>query len=76
MTPSARGRGRPQPVEVVEVAAQHLGAQVGDRRGGGVGAGQSDHLVAVGDEFGDDGGGDVAGRTGDENTHGNSSREG
>ena len=54
------GRGGAQAVEVVEVTAAHLGAERGDRVGGGVGAGQADHTVAVAEQFGDDGGGNVA----------------
>ena len=37
---------------VVHVAAQHLGAKVGDRLGGGVRAGQPEDLVPGTDEFG------------------------
>ena len=40
---------------VVHVAAQHLGAKVGDRLGGGVRAGQPEDLVPGTDEFGDKG---------------------
>ena len=54
-----RGAGA-QAVEVVEVAAAHLGAERGDRRGGGVGAGEADDLVAGGEQLGDDGGADPA----------------
>ena len=60
MTPSARSRGGFQPVEVIEIAAENLGAHRGDGLGGGVGAGKADDLVAVAEELGDDGGGDVA----------------
>ena len=44
-----------QHVGVVQVAAQYLGAHVGDGFGGGVRAGQPEDLVAGADEFGDDG---------------------
>ena len=64
------GSARPQDVEVVDRAAQHLGAERVDGRGRLVGAGQTDHLVAGGEELGDDGGADEAGRAGDEDTHG------
>ena len=60
MTPSASAAAVAQRVEVVEVAAENLGAHRGDGLGGGVGAGQADDLMAVAEELGDDGGGDVA----------------
>ena len=52
--------GGPQTVEVVEIAAAHLGAERGDGLGGCIGAGQADDLVAIAQKFGDDGGGDMA----------------
>ena len=52
--------GGPQTVEVVEIAAAHLGAERGDGLSGCIRAGQADDLVAVVEKFGDDGGGDVA----------------
>ena len=54
------GGGGLQTVEVVEIAAAHLGAEGGDGFCGGIGAGQADDLVAVVEKLGDDGGGDVA----------------
>jgi hypothetical protein len=65
-------RPGPQRAGVVQVAAQHLGAQVGDRLGGGVRAGQPEDLVACADELGDDGRADPAGSAGDEDAHGRS----
>jgi hypothetical protein len=54
------GGGGLQTVEVVEVAAAHLGAERGDDLSGGIRTGQADDLVAVVEQLGDDGGGDVA----------------
>jgi hypothetical protein len=59
-----------QHFEVIEIAAAHLGAEGGDGRSGCLGAREADDLMAVGEEFGDDGGGDVARGAGDEDTHG------
>ncbi len=50
----------PQTVEVVEVAAAHLGAARGDGLSGCIRAGQAHDLVVIVEKFGDDGGGDVA----------------
>src|SRR5581483_7690400 len=58
-------------VEVVEGAADHLGARVLHSRGRGVGAGEARDVVAGLDELGDDGRADPTGRAGDENTHEN-----
>jgi hypothetical protein len=58
-----------QHIDVVQVAAQHLGAQVGHGLGGGVRAGQPEDLVTGADEFGDDGRADPAGGAGDEDAH-------
>ena len=63
-------RGLLQAVEVVEVAAPHLGAGRLELRGGLIGAGEADDLVARLEQLGDDGGADVAGRAGDEYAHG------
>ena len=52
--------GLPEAVEVVEVAAAYLGAEGGDSFSGCVLTGQADDLMAVAQEFWDDGGGDVA----------------
>ncbi len=54
------GGGGRQTVEVVEIAAAHLGAERRHGLGGGLRAGQADDLVAVVEQLGDDGGGDVA----------------
>jgi hypothetical protein len=53
------GSGR-QTVEVVEIAAEDLGADGGHGLGRRVGAGEPDDLVAVVEKFGDDGSGDMA----------------
>ena len=58
-----------QRVGVVQVAAQDIGAHVGDCFGGGVRAGQPENLVAGTDEFGDDGRADPAGCACDEDMH-------
>ena len=47
-----------QAVEIVQVAAMNLGASVLQRRGGAVRTGQTDHLMAGSEQFGDDGGTD------------------
>jgi hypothetical protein len=47
-------RAGAQHLRVIEVAAQHLGAHVGDGPGGGVRAGQPENLMAGADEFGDE----------------------
>ena len=60
ITPSASAAAWPETVEVVEIAAADLGAEGGDGLSGCVRAGQADDLVAVVQQFGDDGGGDVA----------------
>ena len=62
------GRGA-QTVEVVQVAADELGAPLGEPGGGGVGAGQADDRVAVLPEFRDEGGADMSGGSGDEHAH-------
>src|SRR5204863_5153907 len=64
-----RGGCPPQAVEVVQIAALHLGAGGGQCGGGAVGTGQADDLMPGREQFGDDGGTDVSGRAGDENTH-------
>jgi hypothetical protein len=53
-------RGSFQLVEVIEIAAENLGTHRGDGLGGGIGAGKAHDLMAVAEELGDDGGGDVA----------------
>ncbi len=60
---------RPQDVDVLDVAAQDLGAGRGHPVGGGVRAGEADNLVAVGEEFGNDGRSDPTRCAGDEYTH-------
>jgi hypothetical protein len=47
-------------IEVVEIAATDLGSKSGDGLSRGVRAGETDDLMCIADEFGDDGGGDVA----------------
>ena len=68
------GRRLADGVQVIEVAAADLHA--GDRQllRRGVGAGQTDHLVPGGLQFGDECGADVAGRAGDEYAHLTASR--
>ena len=58
-SPLVSGAG-PQTVQVIEIAAAHLGAERSDGLSGCIGAGQADDLVAVAQKFGDDGRGDVA----------------
>ncbi|GHF45406.1 hypothetical protein GCM10017566_18070 [Amycolatopsis bartoniae] len=64
------GRDRGQPGEVVEIAEVHLGALLLQFGGGVLGAGEADDLVPVRQEFGDDGGTEVAGGPGDQYAHG------
>ncbi len=66
MTPSDAAAAARRLVEVVEGAADDLGAGRGQGGGRGVGAGEPDDLVACVDELGDDGGADPAGGAGDE----------
>ncbi len=64
------GGGRlAQAVEVVEVAAVHLGAHGRQGRGPVVRAGQADDLMSGLQQLGHDGRPDVARRAGDENSH-------
>ena len=63
-------RAAPQAVQVLEVAAVHLGPGGGERRGALVRAGEAEHRVPRLDEVLDDRGADEAGGAGDENTHG------
>ena len=69
-----RGRRAAQDVEVIDRAALHLGPGGGEGGGRGVRAGQPGDLMARVDELGNDGGADPAGRAGDENSHGKTSR--
>jgi hypothetical protein len=64
-------RGVPQAAEIVEGAPVRLGPEGLHGRGGCVGTGQADDSVPGAEEFGDDGRSDVAGRSGDEDLHGN-----
>ncbi len=64
------GRRGAEAVEVVERAAPDLDASGRQRGGGRVGPREADDGVAGGKEIGDDGGADVAGGAGDEETHG------
>ena len=63
------GRPGPQPVQVRQIPAMHLGPEGGDGGGRGVGPGQPQDLVTRADELGDDGRSDPAGRAGDEYPH-------
>ena len=56
-------------VEVGEPPRSGVGAGRLDGRGGGVGAGEGEHGVAVGEQLGDDGRADQAGAAGDEDVH-------
>jgi hypothetical protein len=62
--------GLAQHVGIVQAAADRLGPGGGQGRRGRVGTRQSDDFVTCGDEVGNEGGTDPAGRSGDENTHG------
>jgi hypothetical protein len=55
--------------QIIEVAAMHLGALGGKRLGAGIGAGETENLVASPDEFRNEGRTDEAGGAGNENTH-------
>jgi hypothetical protein len=56
-------------VQVVQVAAEHLGSGGGDRGGRVVGPGEPEDLMAHAEELGNDGRADPAGRAGDEYPH-------
>jgi hypothetical protein len=58
-----------EPVEVIEVASVDRRAERGHGRRGRVGSREADDVVSGGDELGDDGRTEMAGRTGDENAH-------
>ncbi|GAB3377956.1 hypothetical protein GCM10027360_55890 [Amycolatopsis echigonensis] len=58
-----------QGFRVGEIAAEHAGARVGDLLSCGVGAGQAQHFVSGGGEFGDEQGADSAAGSGDEDLH-------
>ena len=62
-------RAAPQAVEVVEVAAVHLGAGGLQCCGGRVRAGEADDLMPRRKQLADDGGTDVSGCSGHENSH-------
>ncbi len=64
-----------EPVEVLEVAAAHLRAERGQRRGARVRPGEAGDLVPGGDELGNDVRTGMAGPTGDENAHARAPRE-
>src|SRR5664280_615876 len=68
-----RSDGLPQAVEIVEGAAVHLGPEGLHCCGGCVRTGKSDDLVPGSEKLGDNGGTDVAGRSGDEYLHGRTS---
>ena len=63
-----------EPVEIIKVTSVRRRAERGHGRGGGVGSRQADDVVSCRDEFGDDRRAEMAGRAGDENTHGDSLR--
>ena len=58
-----------QDVEVFQRAGERFGPGSPERFRPFVRAGEAEHLVAGGNEFGDDGGADEAGRAGQEYTH-------
>ena len=62
-------RARAQAVEVVQIAAQNLGAQAGDGGGRGVRSGETDNLMTGVEELGDDGRTDPSRCSGDEDAH-------
>src|SRR5581483_3002217 len=62
-----------QAVEILDVAAMHLGAGRGERLGRSVGANEAEHPMPGTEQFLDDRGADEAGRSGDENAHDTSS---
>jgi hypothetical protein len=70
--PVGGGGGFAQAVQIVEITESGLGAEGFQGGGCRLGAGQTDDLVAGGEKFGDDGRADVAGRSGNEDTHGKS----
>ena len=68
MTPSARPRPI-EDVEIVEVPGRAVAPAAVRAAADGVGAGEAGDLVPGGEEFGDDGGADVAAGAGDEYAH-------
>ena len=58
--------------EILERAAMDFRAHGRERARAGVGAGETEHLMARCDEFADDGGADEAGGAGNEDAHGKS----
>jgi len=70
----ARGGRVSQGVEIINGAAKHLGPGGGEGRGRGIRAGEPCDPMARGDELGNDGGADPAGRAGDEHAHEKTSR--
>ena len=65
-----RRRAAAQAVQVLEVAAVHLGPGCGERPGAPVRAGEAEHGVPRLEEVLNDGRADEAGSAGDENAHG------
>ena len=63
------GGGRVQALEIVEIAAVHVGAHGPQGRGGPVGPGQTGDLVSSLEKFGHQCRPDVASRAGDKNSH-------
>ena len=55
--------------QIFERAAMGLGAHGCERSCAGIGAGETEYLMARCDEFADDGGADKAGRAGNEDAH-------
>jgi hypothetical protein len=62
-------RTAPQAVEVLESTPMDLGAGSSNGRGGGVRAGEADDLMPCFEQIADDGGTDVSGCSGHEDTH-------
>ena len=70
MTPSACEAPRAEAVQVLQIAAMHLGTGGGERLGAGIRASKAEHLMTGAEEFLNNGRTDKAGGAGDEDTHG------
>jgi hypothetical protein len=70
----AQGRAGAQAVEVVQIAAQNVGAEARDRCGRGVRPGEADDLLSGFEKLGDDGRTDPSRCSGDEYAHENRHR--
>ena len=73
ITPSAPARAAAQAFQIFKRAAMHLGARGGERFRARVRAGKAEHLMARGDQFLDNGRADESRRTGNKDTHDESS---